>query len=147
MACGMVEWIHRTLKAALCARGSAAAWKDRLPWVLLGMRATPREETGVLATEVALQQRLVVSGQLPPPSKRPDSVKRLPAPPAVIPATWHSYAQAATSSPLDWADWVYVAREGAASIVQYRVLERGNKAWKVQVGKRVEINSRDRLKR
>ena len=42
---------------------------------------------------------------------------------------------------------MYVAREGAASIVQYRVLERGNKAWKVQVGKRVEINSRDRLKR
>ena len=35
------------LKAALCARGGAAAWKDHLPWVLLGMRAAPREETGV----------------------------------------------------------------------------------------------------
>ena len=44
---GMVERIHRTLKAALCARGGAAAWKDHLPWVLLGMRAAPREETGV----------------------------------------------------------------------------------------------------
>ena len=28
---GMVEWIHRTLKAALCALGGAAAWKYHLP--------------------------------------------------------------------------------------------------------------------
>ena len=46
---GMVERIHRTLKAALCARGGATAWKDHLPWVLLGMRAAPREEMGVSA--------------------------------------------------------------------------------------------------
>ena len=59
---GMVERIHRTLKAALCTRGGAAAWKDPLPWVLLGMRATPREETGVLAVEAALQQQLVLPG-------------------------------------------------------------------------------------
>ena len=30
--------------------------------------------------------------------------------------------------------------------VPYRVLERGNKTWKVQVGERVEVISRDRLK-
>ena len=40
---GMVERIHRTLKAALCARGGAAAWKDHLTWVLLGMQAAPRD--------------------------------------------------------------------------------------------------------
>ena len=110
----MVERIHRTLKAALCARGGAAARKDHLPWVLLGMRAAPREETGVSAAEAALQQQLVVPGQLPPPSERPDGVEESPAPPAVIPPTGRSYAQAATSSPLDGAEWVYVARGGAA---------------------------------
>ena len=68
-AIGMVERIHRTLKAALCARGGAAAWKDHLLWVLLGIWAAPREETGVLAAEAALQQQLVVPGQLPPPSE------------------------------------------------------------------------------
>ena len=41
---GMLEWIHRTLKAAL--RG-ATAWKDHLPQVLLGKRAAPRELSGV----------------------------------------------------------------------------------------------------
>ena len=63
---GMVERIHRQLKAALCARGADTDWKSHLPWVLLGMRAAPREESGVSAAEAALQQRLVVPGQLPP---------------------------------------------------------------------------------
>ena len=58
----MVERIHCTLKAALCTRGGVAAWKDPLPWVMLGMRATPWEETGVLVVEAALQQQLVVLG-------------------------------------------------------------------------------------
>ena len=85
-------------------------------------------------------------------SERPDGVEEPPAPPAVIPPTGRSYAQAATSSPLDGAEWVYVARGGAAKPMAdkysgpYKVLERANKAWKVQVGDRVEIISRDRLK-
>ena len=88
----MNERIHRTLKAALCARGGAASWKDHLPWVLLGMRAAPREETGVSAAEVALQQQLVVPGQLPPPSERPVDMEELPVPPAVILPKVRSYA-------------------------------------------------------
>ena len=108
----MVERIHCTLKAALCAGGGAAAWKDHLPWVLLGMRAAEREETGVLAAKAALQQQLVVPGQLQPPSKRPAEMEELPVPPVVIPPTVRSYAQAAVSSPLDGADWVYVAKGG-----------------------------------
>ena len=149
---GMVERIHRTLKAALCARGGAAAWKDHLPWVLLGMRAAPREETGVSAAEAALQQQLVVPGQLPPPGERPADMEELLAPPAVIPPTGRSYAQAAASSPLDGAEWVYVAKGGAQRPMAdkysgpYQVLERGNKAWKLQVGDKIEVVSRDRLK-
>ena len=52
---GLAEQIHHTLKAALCARGGVAAWKDHLPWVLPGMRAAPREATGLSAAEAALQ--------------------------------------------------------------------------------------------
>ena len=95
----------------------------------------PKEETGVSAAEVALQQQLVVLGQLPPPSERPDSMEEPLVPLAVILPTGRSYAQAATSSPLDGADWVYVARGGAAKLMAdkysrpYRVLERVNKAW------------------
>ena len=86
--------------------------KDHLPWVLLGMWAAPREETGVSAAEAALQQQLVVPGQLLPPSEQPADMEELPVPPAVIPPTGRSYAQAATTSLLDGADWVYVAKGG-----------------------------------
>ena len=95
----------------MCPRG-ADAWKDHLFWFLLGMRAALREETGVSAAEAALQKQLVVPGKLPPPSERPADMEELPLPPAVIPPTGCSYAQAATTSPLDGADWVYMAKGG-----------------------------------
>ena len=132
-------------------RGSAA-WKDHLPWVLLCMRAAPREESGVSAAEVTLQQQLVVPGQLPPLSERPGGVEGPPAPPAVIPPTGRSQAQAETTSPLDGGDWIYVAKGGAAKSMAdkysglYKVSELGNKSWKIQVGEMVDVVSRDRLK-
>ena len=73
-------------------------------------------------------------------------------PPAVISPMGRSYAQVAASSPLDGADWVYVAKGGAQRPMAdkysgpYKVLEKGNKAWKLQMGERVEVVSRGRLK-
>ena len=63
------------------------------------MRAAPREETGVSAAEAALQQQLVVPGQLPPPCEQPADMEELPVLPVVIPPTVRSSA----SSPLDGA--------------------------------------------
>ena len=85
-AYGMVEQTHCKLKVALCARGWVAARKDHLPWVLLGMRAAPMEESGVLAAEAALQQQLVRPGQLPPSGVEGPRVQ-----PTVIPPTGRSY--------------------------------------------------------
>ena len=107
---------------------------------------------GLAAAEAALQQLVVVPGQLPPPGERPADMDKLPVLPAVIPPTGHSYAQAAQTSLLDGADWVYVAKGGAQRPMAdkysgpYKVLERGNKAWKLQVGEKVEVVIRDRLK-
>ena len=104
--------------------------------------------------EAALQQQLVVPGQLPPPSERPAYMEEPLVLPVVILLTVHSYAQAVAGSPLDGADWVYVAKgKGGAQRPMankysgpYKVLEKGNKAWKLQVGERVEVVSRNRLK-
>ena len=106
----------------------------------------------VSAAEAALQHQLVVPGQLPPPSERPADMEELLVPPTVILPTGHSYAQAATTSRLDGVDWVYVAKGGAKRPRAdkysglYMVFERGNKAWKRQVGERVHVVSRDGLK-
>ena len=134
----MVERIHRKLKAALCARGGAQNWTSHLPWVMLGLRAAPRDETGVSATEATLQQQLVVPGQLPP-QEPPQTPMEPLKPPAVIPPTKRSYAEAIRASPLDQADWVYIkcGLQGKPLSDRYsglyKVLEKAAKAWKLQV--------------
>jgi hypothetical protein len=44
---GAVERLHRRLKDAFCARAAAATWSEELPFVLLGLRAQPRKDTGL----------------------------------------------------------------------------------------------------
>ena len=51
------------------------------------MCAAPREDSGVSAVEAALQQQLVVPGQLPPPSELPTGMEEPPMLPVVIPPT------------------------------------------------------------
>ena len=46
---GMVERLHRQMKDTLRARGGAAAWADHLLWVMLGIRASRKEEFGTSA--------------------------------------------------------------------------------------------------
>jgi transposase InsO family protein len=41
----LVERFHRRLKEALKARLAGAQWLAHLPWVLLGLRAAPREDS------------------------------------------------------------------------------------------------------
>ncbi len=48
---GAVVRLHRHLKDALCARAAAATWSEELPFVLLGLRAQPREDTGLSPAE------------------------------------------------------------------------------------------------
>jgi hypothetical protein len=46
-----VERLHRRLKDALRAHPTAATWSEELPFVLLGLRAQPREDTGLSPAE------------------------------------------------------------------------------------------------
>ncbi len=65
---GMVDRCHRQLKEALRAWLAANDWPDHLPWVLLGMRAAPKEDSAVSSAEMVLGEPLVLPGQ--PPSRR-----------------------------------------------------------------------------
>ncbi|MFN9940768.1 MAG: hypothetical protein ACK56I_14950, partial [bacterium] len=72
----MVERCHRQLKDALRARSAANDWPDHLPWVLLGLRAAPKEDRAISSAEMVLGNPLVLPGQPPiaveppPPSQR-----------------------------------------------------------------------------
>jgi hypothetical protein len=60
---GLVERLHRHLKEALRARLAGADWPQHLPWVLLGLGAAPREDSGISAAELVYGCPLSLPGQ------------------------------------------------------------------------------------
>ncbi|GFO10357.1 Pol polyprotein [Plakobranchus ocellatus] len=57
---GLVESLHRTLKAALKARLQGPNWADELPWILLSLRTAPKEDIGSSAAEIVYRTPLTV---------------------------------------------------------------------------------------
>jgi transposase InsO family protein len=60
---GAVERFHRRLKDALRARLAGSDWPTHLPWVLLGLRVAPREDSGISAAELVYGCALSLPGQ------------------------------------------------------------------------------------
>jgi transposase InsO family protein len=84
---GMVERLHRQLKAALKARLDGPKWMDELPLVLLGVRSSWREGADNSAAELVYGSALRVPGKFVPGSSR-SAVPSRQFPP--IPAGWHA---------------------------------------------------------
>lgn len=68
---GMVERLHRTMKASLMARNAGDRWTAHLPWVLLGIRTMPREGLEASSAEMVYGDTLVVPGEFFPSSDSP----------------------------------------------------------------------------
>ena len=60
---GMVERLHRHLKDALPARSANTTWAAELPWVLLSLRTTPREDTNTSPAQALFGTPLVLPNQ------------------------------------------------------------------------------------
>ena len=60
---GVVERLHRHLKDALKARAAAANWSEEIHWVLLGLRAQPREDNGLSSAESVFGCPLVLPNE------------------------------------------------------------------------------------
>jgi transposase InsO family protein len=149
---GMVERLHRRIKDALRARLSTAAWPQHLLWVLLGLRSCPWEDSGLSSAELVYGSPLtlpsvVVAGQERPAKyfvelfhSRLSSFSPLPT---------QQRAVGGGSSKLHSARYVFVrAPPGLTPAYRgpFRVVESGEKVFKVQLGTRVEVVSVDRLK-
>ena len=63
---GLVESFHRQLKTALMTRLTDANWVDELPWVLLGIRTTPKEDINCSTAELVYGSPLTVPVQTSP---------------------------------------------------------------------------------
>jgi hypothetical protein len=58
-----VERLHRRLKDALRAHAATATWSEELPFVLLRLRAQPREDTGLSPAEVVFGAPIVLPNE------------------------------------------------------------------------------------
>ncbi len=154
---GIVERSHRQVKDALRARLAGPAWPEHLPWVLLGLRAAPKEDSNISSAELVHGAPLVLPGQFldvpePPAESFLETLRTEPA----VPAGPRSYAEAASMANLPdalrAASHVYVHRGQVAPPLTplyqgpYLVLEKGPKFYKIDLGGREDVVSMDRLK-
>jgi hypothetical protein len=109
---GLVERAHRQLKEALKNRLAGAAWPDHLPWVLLGLRAAPKDDSNISSAELVYGAPLVLPGEIvdaavPPPA---DFLEHMRAIPSSIPKRPPPPQSQRTPEQLLQASWVYLRR-------------------------------------
>jgi cleavage and polyadenylation specificity factor subunit 1 len=143
---GMVERLHRQLKEALRAREAGGRWLEHLPWVLLGLRAAPKESADVSAAEVVYGIPLTLPGQHGRPAER-DSWPEIPS--TVAPR--RPDPQAGTGPAPSDSGYCFVQRGQKAALQPlfdgpYRIVEVRAKTVLVDVGAEQQWVSRDRIK-
>lgn len=70
---GLIERFHRSPKTALRARLVGSDWMEHLPWILLALHATVKEDLAAPPAALALRHLPLLPGALiSPPSSDPD---------------------------------------------------------------------------
>ncbi len=155
---GLVERFHRRLKDALRSRAAAGDSHDHLPWVLLSIRATFREDSEFSPAEAVFGSQLILPGEFintaksPSPSFLSDLQTTMTGRPP--PPTRHNAAPAPSTLPeeLLLARFVLVRKDGAQPPLSpiydgpYRVLERSTHFFLFEMGDRTDKVSTLRLK-
>jgi Integrase zinc binding domain/Integrase core domain len=115
---GVIERFHRRLKDALRARAATTDWPQHLPWVLLGLRSAPREDSGVSSAELVFGAPLQLPGQFLSAAEAPPAefVQQLNAGvPCVAPLPPQALAKSsALVEQLLQADFMYIRAPPAA---------------------------------
>jgi transposase InsO family protein len=143
---GMVEHLYRQMKEALRARQCVAAWELHLSWVLLGLRAAPKDDANVSAAEVVYGKLLQLPGQAVTQDsdaitwQKPEHVEWIP----LRPRTYAEVTRGLVNKLAD-ASFVYVRWGPAAGPLApaydgpFRVLEKREKVFRMQMGRREEV--------
>ena len=158
---GMVERFHRRLKDSLRARLAASDWVDHLPWVLLGLRSAPREDSATSASEAVYGSALVLPNQFlsspdPPSPQFYDALRASMSGFRPVPARHNTPPVPELPDQLPAAlltcPFVFVRRDGHVAPLSplyegpYQVLARSLRTFRLQVGPRVDVVSVQRLK-
>lgn len=158
---GLVERLHRQLKAAIMCHANAT-WTEALPWVLLGIRSAWKEDLGATTAELVYGEPLRLLGQFLTETAKDvvdmsDLVSRLRAHMAKLtpqPTSWHTSPYRPFYIPKDLSTATHVfLREGtgrrslqAPYTGPHKVLTREQKTIDIEVhGKRQKLTI-DRVK-
>ncbi len=156
---GLVERFHRSMKASMMARlAGSPRWVDGLPWVMLGLRVTPKEDLNASPADMVYGSPLTVPGDFLAPTSDPavaehlrvlrDKVGSLAPPQTTI----HGHPKSAVPKDMANAKFVFIRRDAHRPPLQrpyegpFQVLSSGEKTFKIQRGNKIETVSIDRLK-
>ena len=158
---GMVERLHRQLKASQKARTTSSNWFDELPMVLLGIRSSWRVDPGCSPAELVYGSTLRIPGEFLQPhdarTVEPDvtflrhlqQTMRSFQPPT---PQFHGQPSVYVPANLAPAKFVYVRKDSHKHPLQrpydgpYLVLNKSDKFFTVDIKGRPETISIDRLK-
>ncbi|GFN78285.1 Pol polyprotein [Plakobranchus ocellatus] len=158
---GMVERLHRQLKASLKARTTSSNWFDELPMVLLGIRSSWRVNPGCSPAELVYGSTLRILGEFLQPHDARTVEPDLPflrhlqqTMRSVQPPTPQFHGQPSVYVPANLAPakFVYVRKDSHKHPLQrpydgpYFVLNKSDKFFTVDIKGRPETISIDRLK-
>jgi hypothetical protein len=151
----MIERAHRQIKDTLQSRPAGDKWTLHLPWVLLDLRAAPKDDSNTSYAELVFGCQITVPGQF---LDRPEPVTAMflaelkSVQP--IPTRQRSYAEVTVSMPpgLLAAKFVYICKGRSVPPLSppydgsFAVVEAGPKFFAVDIGGRQETVSIDHLK-
>ena len=150
---GMVERFHRSLKSSLRAKLASSDWVSHLPLVLLGLIATPKDDTGLSVSVAVYGAPLTLLGELVEvPELLPDTFLRkvnraiegfaIPPPHHVRPVPPVQLPLALIS-----AKYIFVCEDTAISSLApsyrgpYLVIDRRGKYFRLQIGSKQDVFS------
>jgi hypothetical protein len=145
---GLVERLHHRLKEALKDRLAAATWPEHLPWVLLGIRSVPRDDSGISAEELVYGAPLCLTGVIITAPEQPAEYFKQQLQgtiSAFSPCCPPPQSSHTPSQHLQTAGFVFVWSPVAAPTLapayrgHHEVIQPGNKTFSVMVGGREEV--------
>lgn len=143
---GMVERLHRNLKASIMAH-DAARWTDVLPNVLLGIRAAWKEDLRCSSAELVYGETLRLPGEFfrsktqntkIPPVDFVDELKNHIQQVKPTPATRHGSKTSFVHKDLADSEYVFLRKDGVRSSLEppytgpYKVISRTHKTITIQ---------------
>ena len=155
---GMVERLHRTLKAALMCH-QPDTWTEALPLVLLGLRTALKPDVNSSAAELVYGEQLRVPGEFLTPAQLPDSaepflstLRRRIATLRPTAAARHTTQKTFVFKDLATATHVFLRSDFARSSLEppytgpYEVVSRNDKTFKIIINNKAVVVTIDRLK-